>query len=143
VYRSEGNDLLLAADPVLFRRPEALVKDPDKYDENVDEETVKTFLKETPLILPPMKRASYRGGHSGVYDCSPDESPIIGKIPELQGFYICCGWTGLGFGPSPAMSEIMAELITEDKTTLIDWSTFRLSRFKEGKPLASTFGTHH
>jgi len=142
VYRSEGNDILLAVDTYEFMRPEALVTDPDHYDEEADEAIVKVFLKEMPLRLPPMKRASYRGGYAGIYDVPPDESPILGKVPEVEGFYLCCGWSGVGFGQSAAIGEVMAELITEDRTTLIDWSLFRLSRFKEGKPLVSTWGAH-
>lgn len=142
LYRSEGNDILLAVDTYEFMRPEALVKDPDHYDEEADEAIVKVFLREIPPLLPPMKRASYRGGYAGVYDVPPDESPILGKIPEVEGFYLCCGWSGVGFGQSPAVGELMAELITENKTTLVDWSVFRLSRFREGKPLISTWGAH-
>jgi sarcosine oxidase subunit beta len=143
IYRSEGNDILLAVDSFDFMRPEALVTDPDHYNEEADEAKVKVFLKEIPLILPPMKRASYRGGYAGIYDVPPDQSPILGKVPEVAGFYLCCGWSGVGFGQSAAIGEVMAELITEDKTTLIDWTVFRLSRFKEGEPLASTWKAHH
>jgi sarcosine oxidase subunit beta len=143
IYRSEGNDILLAVNSFDFMRPESLVTDPDHYNEETDEAAVKVFLKEIPLILPPMKRASYRGGYAGIYDVPPDESPILGKVPEVAGFYLCCGWSGVGFGQSAAIGEVMAELITEDRTSLIDWTVFRLSRFKEGKPLASTWKAHH
>jgi len=139
MYRCEGNDLLLTFEIVAFESPERLVKDPDNYEEEVSEATVKLFLEALPLLVPPMKRASYRGGYTGVYDCSPDESPIIGKVPEVEGFYLCCGWSGIGFQQSPAIGEVMAELVTEDRTTLIDWSVFRLSRFKEGKPIAGAW----
>jgi len=142
LYRSEGNDILLAVDTFEFMRPEALVEDPDHYNEEASEAIVKLFLREIPPLLPPMKRASYRGGYAGTYDVPPDENPIIGKVLEIEGFYLCCGWSGVGFGQSAAIGEVMAELITEDKTTLIDWPVFRLSRFKEGKPLISTWGAH-
>jgi len=143
LYRSEGNDILLAVDTFEFMRPESLVEDPDHYNEEADEAIVKLLLRGMPLLLPPMKRASFRGGYAGLYDVPPDESPIIGKVPEVEGFYLCCGWSGVGFQQSPAIGELMAELITEDKTTLIDWSVFRLSRFKEGKAFVSSWGAHH
>jgi len=137
VYRCEGTDLLLVVDADVFRGPGCLVEDPDNFNEAVDEETVKLFLEELPLLIPSMKRASYRGGYAGLFDWTPDENAILDKVPEVEGFYLCCGWCGLGFEQSPATGELMAELITEDKTTLIDWSVFRLSRFKEGKLIAS------
>ena len=142
MYRSEGNDLELAFEVEQFKPPERLVKDPDNFNDEVDEATIKVFLRELPLLIPPMKRASYRGGYASLYDVPPDENPILGKVPEIEGFYLCCGWSGVGFQQSPAIGEIMAELITEDKTTLIDWSVFRLSRFKEGKPFVGAWGYH-
>jgi sarcosine oxidase subunit beta len=138
-YRCEGNDLQLAHDVDARKRLERLVEDPDKFNEEVDEDTVALFLRELPLLFPPMKRASYRGGYASVFDCSPDENPIIGKVSEVAGFYLCSGWSGLGFQQSPAIGEIMAELITDDKTTLVDWSVFRLSRFEEGKTIPSAW----
>lgn len=125
---------------VAFRKPEKLVKNPDKLNEEVDKETVDMFLDAIPHLLPPMKRASYRGGYASLYDVTPDENAILGKVPELSGFYLCCGWSGHGFQQHPAIGELMAELITTDKTTLVDWSVFRLSRFKEGKLLSGAWG---
>jgi sarcosine oxidase subunit beta len=142
MYRGEGDDLLLTFEVIAFERPDRLVENPDKFNEEVDEENVKVFLEAVPHILPTMKRASYRGGYNSLYDATPDQCPLLGKVPEVEGFYLCCGWSGTGFQQSPATGEVMAELITEDKTTLIDWSAFRLSRFKEGKSFAGAWGFH-
>jgi len=142
MYRCEGNDLQLAHDVDARLLPERVIKDPDKFDEEVSKTTVELFLRELPLLIPSMKRASYRGGYASPFDCSPDENPILGKVPEVEGFYLCCGWSGLGFQQSPAIGELMAELVTEDRTTLADWSVFRLSRFKEGKPIAEAWSYH-
>lgn len=142
MYRCEGNDLFLAFEVTAFERPERLVKDPDNFSEEVNQATVKLFLQEMPLLIPPMKRASYRGGHTSVYDSTPDENPLLGKVKGIEGFYLCCGWSGIGFQQSPAVGEVMAELVTEDRTTLIDWSVFRLSRFEEGKAFAGVWGYH-
>ena len=135
LYRSDGDEMMLAMDMKCFIREDAVVQDPDNYNEEVDAENAKTLIMEMPVLLPTLKRASYRGGFSGLFDVTPDDNPIMGKIPEIEGVYLCCGWLGLGFGQCPAIGEVMAELLTEDKTTLIDWTVFRLSRFKEGKPL--------
>ena len=66
---------------------------------------------------------------------TPDDSPIFGAVPEVEGFYCHCGWSGMGFCSSPVMGDLMAELITTGKTTFIDTSLYQLSRFKEGKAL--------
>ncbi len=142
MYRCEGNDLLLTHDVNARELPERVMKSPEKINEEVGEATVKLFLQELPALLPPMKRTSYRGGYASMFDSSPDENPILGKVPEVEGFYLACGWSGLGFEQSPATGEIIAELVTEDKTTLIDWTVFRLSRFAEGKPIADAWSYH-
>jgi sarcosine oxidase subunit beta len=140
MYRCEGNDLFLTFEVVAFRRPDRLIENPNKFNEEVEKKTVEVFLEAMPRILPPMKRASYRGGYASVYDVTPDEHAILGKVPEVSGFYLCCGWSGHGFQQSPAIGELIAELITEGRTTLVDWSVFRLSRFQEGKLLSGAWG---
>ncbi|MFQ5996392.1 MAG: NAD(P)/FAD-dependent oxidoreductase [Dehalococcoidales bacterium] len=113
------------------------VVNPDKYKDEVDDEFLDMALKEARQRMPVLRRASYRGGATGCYDETPDEAPILGAVPEVEGFYCHCGWSGLGFHTSPVIGELMAELITTGKTTLVDLSLFRLSRFKEGKLLES------
>jgi sarcosine oxidase subunit beta len=142
MYRCEGQDLLLAHDVDARLLAERTIENPEKFDEEVESATVRSFLDTLPRLIPPMKRASYRGGYVSVFDSSPDENPILGKVPEVEGFYLACGWSGLGFQQSPAIGEIMAELITEDRTSLIDWTVFRLSRFEEGQPIADAWSYH-
>ena len=113
------------------------IVDPDNYKDDVDDEFRDMALAEAYRNIPVLKRASYRGGATGCYDETPDEGPILGAVPEVEGFYCHCGWSGLGFQTSPVVGDLMAELITTGKTTLVDLSMFRLSRFKEGKLLES------
>ncbi|MEE9324099.1 MAG: FAD-binding oxidoreductase [Dehalococcoidia bacterium] len=135
-FRPEGSDLFLAgALNEVFNHDKA---DPDKYDEEADPETLSWFLSRICQRFPAMKRASYRGGYSGIYDTTPDEQPIIGPVDEVRGFYCLLGWSGHGFKHCPAMGELMAELITEGETTEVNLSIFRPSRFAEKKLLKAT-----
>jgi len=142
MFRGEGEDIMIGFAIEAFLSPERLVKDPDKFSEDIGEPIVKMWLGEIPQLFPPMKRTSYRGGHASLYDCSPDESPILGKVPEVEGLYLCCGWSGIGFQQSMATGEVLAELITEDKASLIDWTIFSLNRFKEGRLIPRAWGFH-
>lgn len=119
----------------LMKPPE--VVNPDNYRDDADDEFRDMVLAEAYRCMPVLKRASYRGGATGCYDETPDDGPILGAVPEVEGFYCHCGWSGLGFQTSPVVGDLMAELITTGKTTLVDLSMFRLSRFKEGKLLES------
>ncbi|MBI2868973.1 MAG: FAD-binding oxidoreductase [Chloroflexi bacterium] len=119
----------------IIRPPD--VVDPDNFKDDVDESFRARALEMAYRRFPALKRASYRGGATGIYDESPDDSPILGAAPEVEGFYCHCGWSGLGFMTSPVIGDAMAELITTGTSTFPDLAPYRLSRFKEGKLLPS------
>ncbi len=70
-----------------------------------------------------------------MYDSTPDEQPIIGQMTEVDGFYCLVGWSGHGFKHSPAMGQLMAEMINTGTTSDVDLSIFNPSRFREGRIL--------
>ena len=57
--------------------------------------------------------------------------PILGGVPDLQGYYHICGFSGHGFMLAPIAARRMARLITTGQPDdIID--SLRLSRFAEG-----------
>lgn len=42
---------------------------------------------------------------AGPYDLSPDENPIVGELPGVPGFYVCCGFRGHGFMMAPVVAR--------------------------------------
>lgn len=68
---------------------------------------------------------------AGYIDATPDAVPVIGAVDRPRGVVIATGFSGHGFGLGPAAGRIVAELVTEGKTSL-DIRGFRLSRFAEG-----------
>jgi sarcosine oxidase subunit beta len=48
---------------------------------------------------------------AGCYDLTPDGSPIVGFLDELDGFYQLCGFMGHGFMMAPIMGKLAAEHI--------------------------------
>ncbi len=130
-YRPEGADMLLVgADNEAFGDDRA---DPDAYREETDRDALPWFMDRLRRRFPVMARASYRGGYAGIYDTTPDQQPIIGPSPEVQGFYCLLGWSGHGFKHSPAMGRLMADLIVDGETPDVDLSTFSPARFHEGR----------
>ncbi len=111
------------------------VVDADTYNHDAELETATMNMKLVIPRFPAMARASYRGGPTGAYDMTPDSAPVFGPVPEVEGFYLDCGWSGDGFMTSPVTGELMAELITTGRTTFVDLSKFHLGRFAEGKLL--------
>ncbi len=56
-------------------------------------------------------------GVTGVYDMTPDARPMLGRIPNVEGLYLCAGFSGMGFKISPAIGLVMSELILDGAGT--------------------------
>jgi glycine/D-amino acid oxidase-like deaminating enzyme len=84
-------------------------------------------LELTSRAIPALADAHYQQGYAGAFDITPDWMPILDESP-LRGFYIAAGMSGHGFKLAPAVGDMMAELITEGRTT-VNRAPFRLDRF--------------
>lgn len=73
---------------------------------------------------------------SGLVTQTADVAPILGQAPQLNGFYLDCGWV-YGFVGTPAAAALMAELIATGSTppTL---APFSVERFASGKLIRET-----
>jgi sarcosine oxidase subunit beta len=80
--------------------------------------------------VPVLEKAEILRGWGGLYAMTPDENPIIGEIPEIEGFFCATGFSGHGFQHGPAVGRILSELIL-DGTTRFDISPFRYGRFNK------------
>ena len=70
----------------------------------------------------------------GLYEMSPDRHAIIGRDPDRENLYLANGSSGHGVMHSPAIGQLVAEMIVDGKTST-DISELRPSRFAEGKPI--------
>ena len=67
----------------------------------------------------------------GIVDMASDISPLLGPVPEIEGFVLDCGWV-YGFMGSPAAGSFLADFIlTGDIPPEI--RPFNVNRFKDGK----------
>ena len=67
---------------------------------------------------------------AGYIDATPDAIPVIGEAGP-SGLVVATGFTGHGFAMGPIVGRLVAELITDGKSS-IDRRAFRFSRFAEG-----------
>jgi len=67
---------------------------------------------------------------AGTEDITPDELPILGKVDELDGLILACGFTG-GFCISQAVGEIITDIILEKDKNLDIAEALNLSRFEK------------
>jgi sarcosine oxidase subunit beta len=107
------------------------VVDPDEYDEGADQAEIVRNAELIARRFPIMESGLSRGGYSGLYDCTPDKQPVLGRIAEYEGLYADFGWSGHGFKHAPVIGDILSDLIL-GRDTGYDLSPFRWSRFREG-----------
>jgi len=135
--RCEQDNLINMLDILEFVEPE--IVDPDTMPDDADQSTVEKAIKRCSLTFPALQTASYRGGYSCALDFTPDDSPIMEESSEISGFYNMVGWSGLGMQQAPVVGDLMAELITTGKTTLVDVSVFKSRRFADNRLLGSAY----
>ncbi len=112
--------------------------DPDAYNEAVDADFPVFARRKVSQRAPAYERAVSRGGWSGIYDMTPDGKAILGQAGP-EGFYLACGLSGTGFKKAPAIGQCLTELIMQGRSTTVDLTPFRLSRFAEGEPLRGQY----
>jgi sarcosine oxidase subunit beta len=117
------------------------VVDPDRYNEGADPEEVMRNAELIAHRFPVMEHGLSMGGYSGIYDVTPDHEPVLGPIAELQGLYADFGWSGHGFKHSPAVGDIMAEVVLDGRAAGWDLAPFRWSRFRDGDLLPPASAT--
>ncbi|MBF7686608.1 FAD-binding oxidoreductase [Acinetobacter sp. B10A] len=65
---------------------------------------------------------------AGVIDVTPDSNPVIGAIDKIPGLFIASGFSGHGFGTSPAAGQLAADLIL-NQTPIVDPTPYAFNRF--------------
>ena len=75
---------------------------------------------------------------AGLYEMTPDHYPILGLVPEVPGFYLANGFSGHGVMHSPATGRVLADLILQGHTDLLDARALNLARFAEGRLIHET-----
>lgn len=107
--------------------------DPEpSFNLNIDYEAMAEASENAMYRVPILEKARIVRGWAGLYEISPDCHAILGKIPEVEGFILANGFSGHGFQHSPAVGQVIAELILEGKADTIDISSLSVERFKKG-----------
>lgn len=70
---------------------------------------------------------------AGIVDMAPDASPLLGPVPDLEGFVLDCGWV-YGFVGAPAAGRFLADYIDSGKMPL-EIQPFYYKRFEDGNAI--------
>lgn len=76
---------------------------------------------------------------AGLYEMTPDHHCILGPVAGVPGFFLANGFSGHGVMHSPATGKILADLILQGKTNVVDdVSVLSFERFARGELLHET-----
>jgi sarcosine oxidase subunit beta len=103
------------------------------FDESVDPDWELTHMEAAVARLPLLAKAGRMSHWAGLYEVTPDAHPILGGIPQLDGYYIVAGFSGHGFMHGPGAGLLMSEIILDGKASTLDVSSLDYNRFAEGR----------
>jgi sarcosine oxidase subunit beta len=110
-----------------FGEPE-FVDDPNVYSERLDldwaEEAMEHATDVSGLITLDSQIKDVR---TGLYCVTPDHNPIIEET--VPGLINAIGFSGHGFMHAPAVGQIVADLVADGDTDVVDLSSFSSERF--------------
>ena len=115
-------------------REERAIVDPDDYNEVADREFVTEVRAKLNRRYPSVRRGVGRGGFSALYSITPDWNPIIDRLPGVEGAFCAAGFSGHGFKMSPAVGELITEMVIDGSARSFDIGPLRANRFNEGDP---------
>jgi len=106
--------------------------EPPGFDTRVDEEWRLKHVERAIERMPLLADADIAAEWAGLYEVTPDDQPILGALPEVDGLYACAGFSGHGLMHGPAAGLLMAEEILDGRASTIDIEALRFARFSSG-----------
>ncbi len=102
-FRKEGCGLIFG-----MRNP----KDKAVFNTSVDWSFLRESLAEVACDrLPLIADLGIANAWAGLHADTPDSQAILGRVPEIEGFFLACGFSGHGFMHSPTVGKLMAEIV--------------------------------
>ncbi len=106
----------------------------ENYNIHIEESWMNNVFGIAKGKLPALEHCSVdrEGSWAGLYEISPDEHLILGVSDGLQNFYYANGSSGHGVMHSPAIGELLANIIC-NKPNEIDVDILNPARFQQNK----------
>ncbi|AIR90701.1 NAD(P)/FAD-dependent oxidoreductase [Pseudomonas cremoricolorata] len=99
------------------------IKDPQANPKLNDE-----ALRNLRAAWPVFEQATVEQAWAGTIDITPDSNPVIGPVAAIPGLTVATGFSGHGFGTSPAAGQLAADLVS-GQTPIIDPAPYHFDRF--------------
>src|SRR5262249_42962711 len=98
-------------------------------DARPDEEALAIAVERRREVPPPLAPRPFRRKWAGLRTFAPDRVPVVGRDPQLGGFFWLAGQGGCGIETSPIMAEIAADLLTSGRCDRFDTRALLPERF--------------
>jgi sarcosine oxidase subunit beta len=128
--RSEGPDKTLVGE---FVGPRDV--DPDDFPQSLSSDEMADVAALGARRIPLLADAGLVRAVTGIYDMTPDQRPLLGPTPGVDGLFLAAGFSGMGFKISPAVGLAMSELLLDGLGKTADLSIFDPGRFDAGRPI--------
>jgi sarcosine oxidase subunit beta len=102
------------------------------FDIRVDEEWRLVHFQNAIERMPLLAEAEIVAEWAGLYEVSPDDQPILGRLPHAEGLVACTGFSGHGFMQGPIAGRLMAEEILDGRAHTVNIDPLRWDRFESG-----------
>ena len=91
--------------------------------EGLNAEALRNLSKAWPVFNSVEVKQSW----AGMIDVTPDSLPVISPVARIPGLTLASGFSGHGFGTSPAAGQLAADLVT-GSAPIVDPAPYRLER---------------
>jgi sarcosine oxidase subunit beta len=92
-------------------------------------ESVGASLEVAEEVHPPTGLCSLARGWAGLEAFTPDDLPVLGPVPGVEGLFVAAGFSGHGFALSPLVGDMLARLALGLDPRPELWRGLRLDRF--------------
>jgi sarcosine oxidase subunit beta len=110
--------------------------EPVGFNIEVDRNWTEVHLLEAMHRFPMLEQAGLLSEWAGLYEVTPDEQAILGRLPGVEGVIIAAGFSGHGFMHGPIVGKLMAEEILDGRAHTVNIDDLRYERFALGKDVS-------
>jgi sarcosine oxidase subunit beta len=91
-------------------------------------DSVRASLAAAREVYPCVAGASFARGWAGLEAFTPDEVPVLGPVPGIDGLLVAAGFSGHGFALSPMIGDVLARLALGRDVRAELWHRLRFDR---------------
>jgi glycine/D-amino acid oxidase-like deaminating enzyme len=107
--------------------------EPSSFRRTVDDEWMAKTVTNLCRRAPVFEEARVLRGWAGLYEITPDDNPVLGYVPGVDGLVVASGFSGHGYMQGPAIGRCISELIVDGAPSTVDITAFSPGRFERGE----------